>query len=70
MDALTQYLEQNRDRFVEDMKQALRIPSVSTDPAHKADCLKCAEFFAAELRRLGMTRAEVVRTEGHPVVYA
>ena len=52
------------------MKQALRIPSVSTDPAHKADCLKCAEFFAAELRRLGMTRAEVVRTEGHPVVYA
>ena len=37
MDALTQYLEQNRDRFVEDLKTVLRIPSVSAQPKHKGD---------------------------------
>ena len=38
MDALTQYLEQNRDRFVEDLKAALRIPSVSAKTEHREDC--------------------------------
>ena len=70
MDTLTQYLEQNRDRFVEDLKTALRIPSISAQPEHKADMLKCAEHFAAELKKLGMTRVEVVKTAGHPIVYA
>ena len=70
MDALTRYLQQNEDRFVEDLKAALRIPSVSTDPGRRDDCRRCAEFFAQELKRVGMTRAEVVTTGGHPVVYA
>jgi acetylornithine deacetylase/succinyl-diaminopimelate desuccinylase-like protein len=70
MDNLTQYLEQNRDRFVEDLKTALRIPSISAQPEHKGDMLKCAEHFAAELRKIGMTRVEVVKTAGHPIVYA
>src|SRR5436190_14070715 len=69
MDNLTQYLEQNRDRFVEDLKTALRIPSISAQPEHKGDMLRCAEHFAAELRKLGMTRVEVVKTAGHPIVY-
>jgi acetylornithine deacetylase/succinyl-diaminopimelate desuccinylase-like protein len=69
MDPITQYLEQNRDRFVEDLKAALRIPSISAQPEHKADMLRCAEHVAAELRRIGLTRAEVVRTAGHPIVY-
>jgi acetylornithine deacetylase/succinyl-diaminopimelate desuccinylase-like protein len=70
MDALTQYLEQNRDRFVEDLKQVLRIPSVSAQPQHKGDVERCAEHIADQLRALGMTRVEVVRTAGHPIVYA
>ncbi len=37
MDALTQYLEQNKDRFLENLKACLRIPSVSAQPAHEAD---------------------------------
>ena len=37
MDALTQYLEQNRDRFVDDLKSVLRIPSVSAQPQHRDD---------------------------------
>jgi len=69
MDALTQYLERHRDRFVEDLKAALRIPSVSAQPEHKGDVRRCAEHFAAELESLGMTRVEVAKTAGHPIVY-
>jgi acetylornithine deacetylase/succinyl-diaminopimelate desuccinylase-like protein len=70
MDALTRYLEDNRDRFVEDLKAVLRIPSVSAQPAHRADMQRCAEHIVAELKRIGFTRAEVRKTAGHPLVYA
>src|SRR5262245_31992691 len=70
MDALTQYLEQHRDRFVDDLGACLRIPSISAQPQHKADCARCADFLVAHLKALGMTRAEAVPTAGHPVVYA
>lgn len=70
MDALTQYLENNRDRFLEDLKAILRIPSVSADPAYKADVRRCAEHLAGHLKAIGMTVAEVVETKGHPIVYA
>lgn len=70
MDALTQYLENNRDRFLEDLKAILRIPSVSADPAFKADVRRCAEHLAAHLKAIGMTTTEVVETKGHPIVYA
>jgi len=70
MDALTQYLEQNRDRFVDDLKAALRIPSISAQPDHRDDVKACAQHIADHLKSLGMTRVEVVPTAGHPVVYA
>src|SRR5262245_50879159 len=69
MDALTRYLEEHRERFVDDLKAALRIPSVSAQPEHRDDMRRCAEHIAAHLRSLGLTRADVVPTEGHPVVY-
>ena len=70
MDALDRYLEEHRGRFLENLKAVLRIPSVSAQPQHKADVRRCAEHIAAQLKRIGMTRAEVVDTPGHPVVYA
>ena len=70
MDKLTAYLEQNRERFVDDLKAALRIPSVSAKAEHRADCARCAQHIADHLRTLGMTRVEVVPTAGHPIVYA
>jgi acetylornithine deacetylase/succinyl-diaminopimelate desuccinylase-like protein len=70
MDALTQYLEQNRDRFLDDLKQVLRIPSVSAKTEHRQDCARCAAHIAAHLKAVGMTKAEVIPTAGHPVVYA
>jgi acetylornithine deacetylase/succinyl-diaminopimelate desuccinylase-like protein len=70
MTALDRYLEENKSRFLENLKAALRIPSVSAQPQHKADVRRCAEHIAAHLESIGMTRAEVVDTPGHPVVYA
>ncbi len=48
----------------------LRIPSVSADPAHKADVQQAAEFVADSLAKAGADTVEVVATEGHPIVYA
>src|SRR2546428_4540443 len=70
MDALTRYLDEHRDRFIEDLKAALRIPSISAQPEHRDDVRRCAEHFAKELKALGMSRVEVVPTAGHPIVYA
>ena len=63
-------------RFVEELKELLRIPSISTDPAHRADVRRAAEFCAEDLRRIGMHRvrleetATAERTGGHPLVLA
>jgi acetylornithine deacetylase/succinyl-diaminopimelate desuccinylase-like protein len=70
MDALERYLEDHKSQFLENLKACLRIPSVSAQPNHKADVKACAEHIAAHLKKIGMTRAEVVTTPGHPVVYA
>lgn len=70
MDALAQYLENHRDRFLDDLKAILRIPSISADPAHKGEVRRCAEHLAAHLGAIGMTTAELVETKGHPIVYA
>src|SRR5260221_9485015 len=70
LSTLDSYLQDHRGQFVENLKAALRIPSVSSQSEHKADVRRCAEHIAAHLKQIGMTRAEVVTTPGHPVVYA
>ena len=64
-----EYVRQNRGRFLEELKEFISMPSVSTSDEHKADVQRTAEWVAAQLRALGMTRAEVMPTAGHPVVY-
>ena len=58
----TDYAQQHGARFVDELKSLLRIPSVSTDPAHVADVRDAAEFCRAELERIGMHRARLVET--------
>ena len=58
----------NRGRFVEELKELLRVPSVSTDPERSGDVRRAAEMCAAELQRMGMERVELVETSGHPLV--
>ena len=64
------YARQNQQRFLNELKDLLRIPSISTAPEHKADVQKAADVVANELRRIGMDNVEVIATKGHPLIYA
>ena len=64
------YIEQNRDRFVEELFELLRIPSVSAQSAHKGDMVRAAEWLRDALLKSGADKAEVMPTAGNPVVYA
>jgi acetylornithine deacetylase/succinyl-diaminopimelate desuccinylase-like protein len=64
------YARENQQRFLSELKDLLRIPSVSTLPEHKKDVLRAAEFVATHLRNIGMEHVEVISTNGHPLVYA
>lgn len=63
------YIDANRDRFLEELLDLLRIPSVSADPAFAPDVLRCAENVAANLKAAGANNVEIIETEGYPVVY-
>jgi len=64
------YARDNQQRFLTELKDLLRIPSVSTDPDRKDDVRKAAEKVAAELKRIGFENVEIISTQGHPLVYA
>ena len=64
------YARENQQRFLEELKDLLRIPSVSTDPDRKDDVRKAAEVVAADLKRIGFENVEIIPTQGHPLVYA
>jgi len=64
------YAQQNQQRFLGELRDLLRIPSVSTAPEHKDDVRRAAEFVANDLRRIGMENLEIIPTKGHPLIYA
>ncbi len=68
--ALQQYLETHKERFLNELLDLLRIPSVSADPAFKNDVAKTAEFVKDNLIAAGADNVEVCPTNGHPIVYA
>ncbi|MGA8855216.1 MAG: dipeptidase [Christiangramia sp.] len=70
MDSIKEYLEKNKDRFLDELVDLLKIPSISADPAYKGDMLKAADAVKARLLEAGCDTAEVSPTPGHPVVYA
>jgi acetylornithine deacetylase/succinyl-diaminopimelate desuccinylase-like protein len=70
MDKIVTYLEENSQRFLDELKAFLRIPSISTDPNCRPHMREAAEFVARQLRQAGATAVEVCPTGGHPVVFA
>ncbi|SFH33992.1 dipeptidase [Pontibacter chinhatensis] len=66
---LNQYINDNKDRFVDELLDMLRIPSVSADPKFKADVMRNAEYLKARLIEAGADNVELVETAGNPVVY-
>ncbi|HJU41781.1 MAG TPA: dipeptidase [Vicinamibacterales bacterium] len=69
MDKVVDFINVNRDRYIDEMKRYLAIPSISALPEHKADVRKCAEWTADEMRRIGLQNVRLEETPGHPVVY-
>jgi len=63
------FVEENQLRLLEELKEFLRIPSVSTLPQHKPDVENAARFVADSLRRAGIENVEIIATAGNPVVY-
>lgn len=66
---MKEYIEQNRERFLQELFTILRIPSVSAKQEHKADMYRCAETIADLLLEAGADEAGVCDTAGHPVVF-
>lgn len=65
-----QYIEDNKQRFLDELFELLRIPSVSADSKFKGDVRKAAEFLKANFEKIGADKAEICETAGHPIVYA
>lgn len=69
-DAALEYSRQKRNNFLEQLKELLRIPSVSSSKEHINDIRRAAEWLQADAERIGLENIELIETEGHPIVYA
>ena len=69
MSDILKFIDENKTRYEEELKEFLRIPSISTSPEHKGEVRRCAEFVRDELLRMGLNNVKVYETAGHPVVY-
>ncbi len=67
---MKEYISSNKDRFVGELFEWLKIPSVSADSRHKEDVRKAAEFLKEKLTAAGADKVEICETKGHPIVYA
>jgi acetylornithine deacetylase/succinyl-diaminopimelate desuccinylase-like protein len=69
MQEIKKYVEENKQRFLDELFELLRFPSVSADPKYKGDVLKAADFVAEKLTAAGADKVEVCQTAGYPIVY-
>jgi acetylornithine deacetylase/succinyl-diaminopimelate desuccinylase-like protein len=69
-EAIDRYVQEHEQRFLDELKELLRIPSISTLPEHNGDTHRAAEYAAGKLRSAGMENVEIIETERHPLVYA
>jgi acetylornithine deacetylase/succinyl-diaminopimelate desuccinylase-like protein len=67
--AVDTFVERNQSRLLEELKEFLRIPSVSTLPEHKPDIARAADLVAESLRRAGIENVEIIPTDGNPLIY-
>ncbi len=69
MEHVKKYIEENKDRFLDELFGLIRIPSISSESSHKGDMLKAAEYWKESMLKAGADKAEVMPSEGNPVVY-
>lgn len=69
MKSAKDYIEKNKDRFLDELIELLKIPSISADSAYKEDILKTAEAVKTQLEKAGCDKVEICETPGNPIVY-
>src|SRR5437667_10715760 len=69
MEKVIDFINVNREKYLEELKALLAIPSISALPEHAGDVKRCAEWCADEMRRIGLQNVRLIATPGNPVVY-
>lgn len=69
MEEVINYIKENQQNYIDELKEFLRIPSISAIPENKDDINNAAKFVENKLRQAGLNRVEIFQTEGHPLVY-
>ena len=70
MKNIISYIEENKDRYIDELSNFLRMESISSSPDHKDETYRCGKWVETHLRDMGMEEVEFIETEGHPIVYA
>ena len=70
MEHIKKYIENNKERFISELIELLKIPSISANPNYKKDVLDCAEAVAKAMKNAGAENIEICKTVGYPIVYA
>ncbi|MCY7362310.1 MAG: M20/M25/M40 family metallo-hydrolase [Ignavibacteria bacterium] len=69
MDKIINYIKERKEEYIEELKEFLRIPSISTNPENKKDVRDCAVYVEKQLKEIGLENVKIYETAGHPVVY-
>ena len=69
METIQSYIEKNKQRFINELVDLLKIPSVSADPAYNQDVLNTADTVKKSLEKAGCDKVEICETPGYPIVY-
>jgi len=70
MEHIKEYINENKERFIDELIELLKIPSISADPEYKQDVLNCAAAVANSMKNAGAENIEICKTDGYPIVYA
>lgn len=70
MEKILAYLDQNKQRYLSELKDFIAIPSVSSQSNHNEDMKTCAQWIANQMKTIGMNNVQIMPTGGHPVVYS
>ena len=69
MDKIKEYIEKNKNKFLEELFELLRIPSISAKSEHKKDIITCSQLLKSHLEKQGFNNCEICKTKGNPIVY-
>ena len=69
MDEIKEYIKKNKNKFLEELFELLRIPSISAKSEHKKDIITCAKLLKSHLEKQGFNNCEICKTKGNPIVY-